>query len=117
MTPLCGIYPSILSNKRPRRYPSPCPEDEEFSVRPDSAGMEEARGKFLDGLECPERRGFEEIHRFLETLPVPAPKESREMTHAEALEFLPDLNEEQRKRFTPTELIIYGHAKDFRYIA
>ncbi len=35
------------------------------------------------------------------------------MTHAEALEgkFLPDLDEEQRKRLTPTELII------FRYIA
>ena len=31
--------------------PSPCPEDEEFFVRPDLAGMEEAIGKFLDGLE------------------------------------------------------------------
>ena len=31
--------------------PSPCPEDEEFFVRPDAAGMEEAIGKFLDGLE------------------------------------------------------------------
>ncbi len=41
------------------------------------------------------------------------------MTHAEALEgkFLPDLDEEQRKRFTPTEHIMYRHAQDFRYIA
>ena len=31
--------------------PSPCPEDEEFFVKPDAAGMEEAIGKFLDGLE------------------------------------------------------------------
>ena len=31
--------------------PSPCPEDEEFFVRPDLAGMEEAIRKFLDGLE------------------------------------------------------------------
>ena len=31
--------------------PSPCPEDEEFFVRPDAAGMEEAIGKFLDGLD------------------------------------------------------------------
>ena len=32
--------------------PSPCPEDEEFFVRPDAAGMEEAImiGKFLAGL-------------------------------------------------------------------
>ncbi len=60
--------------------------------------MEEVIGKFLDGLarEGQERGGFEEIHGFLATLPVPAPKESREMTHAEALEgkFLPDLDEE-----------------------
>ena len=26
-------------------YPSPCPEDEEFFVRPDAAGMEEAYGR------------------------------------------------------------------------
>ncbi len=31
--------------------PSPCPEEEEFFVRPDAAGMEEAIDKFLDGLE------------------------------------------------------------------
>jgi hypothetical protein len=31
--------------------PSPCPEDEEFFVRPDAAGMEEVIGKFLEGLE------------------------------------------------------------------
>ena len=40
------------------------------------------------------------------------------MTHAEALDgmLLPDLDEEQRKRFTPTELIMYKHAQDFRNI-
>ncbi len=43
------------------------------------------------------------------------------MTHAEALDgkFLPDLDEEQRKRFTPSEdseLIMYKHAQDYRYI-
>ncbi len=50
--------------------------------------LEEAIGKFLDGLEGQdsEGRGFEEIHRFLATLSVPAAIESREMTHAEALE-------------------------------
>ncbi len=39
--------------------PSPCPEDEEVFVRPDVAAMEQAIGKFLDGLEGQERRGFE----------------------------------------------------------
>ena len=98
--------------------PSPCPEDEEFFVRPDLAATEEAIDKFLDGLEYQERRGFEEMHRFLSTLPVPTPQESKGMTHAEALDgkFLPYLDEEQRKRFTQTELIMYKHAQDFRYI-
>ncbi len=100
--------------------PSPCPEDDEFFVRPDAAGMEDAIGKFLDGLEGQERRGFEEMHRFLATLPVPTPQESKGMTHAEALrlegKFLLDLDEEQRKRFTATKLIMYKHAQDFRYI-
>ena len=82
------------------------------------AGMEEVIGKFLDGMEGQERRGFEEMHWFLSTLPVPTPQESEGMTHAEALDgkFLPDLDEEQRKRFTPSELIIYKHAQDYRYI-
>ena len=54
---LCWMYPSLLSNKSPSLEegdPSPCPEDEEFFVRPDAAGMEEAIGKFLDGLESQE---------------------------------------------------------------
>ena len=82
--------------------PSPCPEDEEFFVRPDLAAMEGAIGKFLDGLEGQERQGFEEMHRFLSTLPVPKQQDSIGMTHAEALDgkFLPDLDEQQRKRFT-----------------
>ena len=98
--------------------PSPCPEDEEFFVRPDAAAMEGATGKFLDGMEGQERSGFEEMHRFLSTLPVPKPQDSKGMTHAEALDgkFLPDLDEEQRKRFTPSELIIYKHAQAYRYI-
>jgi hypothetical protein len=72
----------------------------------------------LDGLEGQECRGFEEMHRFLATLPVPTPKKSTEMTHADALEgqLLPNLDEEQRKRFTPSELIIYKHAQEYRYI-
>ena len=84
--------------------PVPCPEDEEYFVRPDAGDMEEAIDKFLDGLDGQERSGFEEIHRFLATLPIPSAKESRSMTHAEAIQgqFLPDMDEEQRKRFTPS---------------
>jgi hypothetical protein len=94
--------------------PAPCPEDEEVFVRPDAAGMEEAIGKFMDGMEGHERSGFQEMHRFLAKLPVPATKGSRGMTHAEAIDgkFLPDLDDEQRKRSTLSELIMYKHAKN-----
>ena len=34
--------------------PSPCPEDEEFFVRPDAVAMDEAIGKFSDGLDAVE---------------------------------------------------------------
>ena len=97
---------------------APCPEDEGFLVRPDAAGMEEAIGKFLDGLEGQERSGFEELHQFLAKLPVPATKQCSSMKHSEAIvgQFLQDMDEEQRKRFTPTQLIMYKHAQDFRYI-
>ncbi len=35
--------------------PFPCPEDKEFLVRPDAAGMEEAIDKFLDGHDAEPR--------------------------------------------------------------
>ena len=81
--------------------------------------MEQAIDKVLDGLDGQERSGFEEMHRrFLATLPIPSGKESRSMTHAEAIQgqFLPDIDEEQRKRFTPSELIMYKHALEHRYL-
>ena len=75
--------PSVESEHRPEDGdPSPCPEDEEVFVRPDAGAMDEAIGKFLDGLDGQERSGFQELHRFLETLPVPATKETNSMTHA-----------------------------------
>jgi hypothetical protein len=117
--PLCSMHPSLLSNKSPwREIPLHAQRMKSFFVRPDVAAMEGAIGKFLDGLEGQERRGFEEMHRFFSTLPVPTPQESQGMTHAEALDgkFLPDLDEEQRKRFTPTKLIMYKHAQEYRYI-
>ena len=101
------------------RETSACPEDDEFVVRPDAVAMDEAIGKFLDGLEGQEHSGFKELHSFRATLPVPATKETRSMTHAEAIEgrFLPDMDDEQRKRFTPSEIILYKHALEYRYIA
>ena len=75
--------------------------------------MEEAICKFLDGLKGQERSGFKNMHSFLAKLPVPVTKKSRSMTHTQALEggFLPG-DGRGRAEFTPTELILYKHAKE-----
>ena len=61
--------------------PNPCPEDEEFHKAPDADSMEEAIGKFMEGLEGQERAGFSQIHSLLQRLPVPVQKETSSMTH------------------------------------
>jgi hypothetical protein len=99
---------------------SPCPQDhgdEDYAAGPDAASMEGAISKFMEGLEGQERSGFPQIHRLLSRLPVPVQKKSRSMTHAEALEgrYLPDMSEEERKRFTPSELILYKHALEYKW--
>ena len=101
--PLCRMHSSLQSDKSPRReILLHALRTKRFFVRPDAAGMEEAIGKFLDGLEgqdSQERRGFQEMHRFVATHPVPTPQESKGMTHPAALEgkFLSDLDKELRK--------------------
>ena len=91
---------------------SPCPQDlgdEEYSAGPDAASMEGAISKFMEGLQVQERSGFPQIHRLLSRLPVPVQKKTRCMTHTEAIEgrYLPNMSEEEQKRFTPSKLILY----------
>ncbi len=97
----------------------PCPEDEEFfKSRQDADVMEEAISKFMDAMEAQERGGFKDLHWFLGLLPVPTAKESQGMTHTEALEggFLPVMDEEEQKQFTPSELLLYQHALEYMCI-
>jgi hypothetical protein len=97
---------------------NPCTEDEEFfQGRPDADDMEEAITKFLDGMEGQERSGFKDLHRFLGCLPLPVAKGDRAMLHSEALEggFIPKMDEEEQKRCTPSELLLYKHALEYRY--
>jgi hypothetical protein len=49
---------------------------------------------------------------------VPAGKQTQSVSHAEARpgEFLPDMDAEEQKRFTPSELLIYKHALEYRFI-
>ena len=53
-----AVQPPIGSDSEQQHEdmdPMPCPEDEEFFVSPDAASMEEAIGKFMEGLERQER--------------------------------------------------------------
>jgi hypothetical protein len=87
-----------------------CPEDGDFfDARPDATETEEAISKFISGLECQELSCFESLHTLLSKLPVPVATTGTtgsKMSHAAALEggFLPAMDEEQQKRFTPSEL-------------
>ncbi len=101
--------------------PLPCPEDEEFfECRPDAADMEEAIGKFMEGMEKQERTGYAALHKLLQgpSLPVPVLKTAGCMTQVEAFEggFLRDLDEDEKKRFTLSELLLYKVAVEHRYI-
>jgi hypothetical protein len=96
---------------------NPCPEDGDFfDARPDAEDTEEAINKFLEGLESQEEAGFDRLHSLLSKLPVPVAAHGSNMSHAEALEggFLPKMDEEQQKRFTPSELLLYRHAVEYR---
>ena len=67
------------------------------------------------------KTGFRgQIHRLLSRLPVPVQKKTRIMTHwhAEAIEgrFLPNMTEEEQKRFTPSELVLYKHALGYKWM-
>jgi hypothetical protein len=68
-------------------------------------------------MEDQERSGFKGIDTLLGRLPVPAGKQTRSTSHAEARAgaFLPYIEAEGQERFTPSELI-YKHAMEYRYI-
>ena len=83
---------------------TPCTEDEEFfQGRPDAddSDMEEEITKFFYGMERQERSGFKDLHSGC--LPLPVAKGYHRMPHSEALEggFIPKMDEEEQKRFTP----------------
>ncbi len=96
---------------------SHCQEDGDFfDARPDAAKTEEVINKFLKGLESQEEAGFDWVYSLLCRLPVPVSTNGSNMSHTEALDgcFLPKMDEEQQKWFTPSELLMYRHAVEYR---
>ncbi len=108
----------LLSYARDTEYQgSPCPEDGDFFyARPDAAETEEAINKFISGLDSQEQAGFDRLHTLLSRLPVPVATNGSKMSHTAALDggFLPKMDEEQQKRFTPFELLLYKHTVEYR---
>jgi hypothetical protein len=97
----------------------PCQEDEEFfESRPNAMEMEQAIGKFLDGMPAVESKGYQQLHRHLARLPVPEKKIISAISHTEAVEggLIKSLSEEELKRFTPSELLLYKIASEHRYM-
>ncbi len=71
--------------------------------------MEEAISKFLDAMPAVESKRYEQLHRHLARLPVPETKEISAMTHTEAVEggLSKTMSQDELKRFTPSELLLY----------
>ncbi len=86
---------------------------------PDAADMEEAMGKFMEGMEKQELNGYTALHKLLEgpSQQMHVQKNAGSMMQAEALQggFLRDLDEDEKKRFTPSEPLLYKVAVEYRY--
>ena len=80
--------------------------------------MEAAICKFLDAMPALETDGFQHLHRQLALLPLPNQRDVRSMGHDEAVEgnLLKTMSEDELKRFTPSELLLYKIASEHRYM-
>ena len=72
--------------------------------------MVKAISKFMEDIEKEECTGYNALHKLLQGLPVPEQKNTSSMTQAEEIQgdFLRDLDEEEKKRFTPSEHRFHG---------
>ncbi len=73
---------------------------------------------FLNGWEGLEKTCFQGLHTALGKLPVPVNKPDSKKSHAAALGggFIPILDEDQQKRLKPSELLLYMHRVEYRYL-
>jgi hypothetical protein len=68
-------------------------------------------------MEAQEHCVFNDLHGLLGLLPMPTAKASQAMTHKEELEgcFILSMTEEEQKLFTPSKVILYKNALEYRY--
>ncbi len=96
----------------------PVPEDQEFDCRPDQADMDAAIADFLKHLEAQEQNLYAGLHSILSRLPVPGKEDPKAHSVQTAIEagMLPRMGEDEVRRFTPSEVLLYQHAQDHRYV-
>ncbi len=65
----------------------------------------------MEGMEQQEHTGYNALHKLMQGLPVPVQKDASSMTQADALHegFLRDLDDDEKKRFILSELLLYQH--------
>ena len=89
------------------------PEDEEFHTWPDQAAREGAISDFLRRLEAQEKRGYTGLDEVLSRLPLPTMVHQAGLSVPDAMDagMLLRMDDEESRRFTPTEVLLYQHAQ------
>jgi hypothetical protein len=68
-----------------------------------------------------EKRGgsYHRLHAALLLLPLPGKVDQRGISFSDAIEagMLQQMDEVEAQHFTPTEVVLYQHAQDWRYIS
>ena len=87
-------------------------------TRPDKDEQDAAIAEFLKRLEAQEGDQYAGLHRALSRLPVPGQVDPKAHSVNVAIEagMLPRMDEEEARRFTPSEVLLYQHAQDHWYV-
>ena len=80
--------------------------------------MDAAIADFFKRLEAQEQDLYAWLHRALSHLPVPGKVDPNGLSVHAAMEvgMLPRMDDEEALRFTPSEVLLYRHAQDHRYV-
>ena len=79
--------------------------------------MDTAIADFFKRLDAQEQDLYARLHGALSHLPVPGKDPKGLSVHA-TMEtgMLPRMDDEEARRFTPSEVLLYQHAQDQRYV-
>ena len=85
-------------------------------MRPDKDAMDADIADFLKLLEAEEQELYAGLQSALSRLPVPGKVEALSVHAAMEAGMLPRMDDEEARRFTPAEVLLYQHAQDHWYV-